>query len=93
MDFLGLNISIYSILGWIGVILLVLDYLLLYNKRLKKNYVLYHLINLFGAAGIFISTFVTKSWPAAALSLIIAVASIYFIVKILSTKAEYKEFR
>jgi membrane-bound ClpP family serine protease len=85
--------DIYSLLGWIGVIFIILGYVLLSNKRLKKNYVLYHLINLFGAAGIFISAFVTKSWPAATLSLIFAGISIFYIVKILGTKTEYKEFR
>jgi ABC-type transport system involved in multi-copper enzyme maturation permease subunit len=84
---------IYSLSGWVGIILIIIGYLLLSNKKLKKNYVLYHLINLFGAAGIFISTFFTKSWPAATLSLIFAGISIFYIVKILGTKAEYKEFR
>lgn len=84
---------IYSICGWAGVILIILGYLLLFNKKLKKNYVLYHLINLFGAGGIFISTFITKSWPATTLSLIFAGISIFYIVKILGTKTEYKEFR
>ncbi|HPD82086.1 MAG TPA: hypothetical protein PK357_03230 [Candidatus Pacearchaeota archaeon] len=84
---------IYSISGWIGIILIILGYLLLSNKKLKKNYVLYHLINLFGGIGIFISTFFTKSWPAATLSLIFAGISIFYIVKILGTKTEYKEFR
>jgi membrane-bound ClpP family serine protease len=86
-------LSIYSILGWVGAILIILGYILLFNKKLKKNYVLYHLINLLGAAGIFISAFVTQSWPAAALSLIFACISIFYIVKILGTKTEYKEFR
>jgi membrane-bound ClpP family serine protease len=86
-------LNLYSLLGWAGVILVILGYVLLSNKRLKKNYVLYHLINLFGAGGIFISAFVTQSWPAAALSLIFAIFSLFYIIKILGTKTEYKEFR
>ena len=86
-------LGIYSLIGWAGVILIIVNYILLLNKKLKKNYVLYHLINLFGAGGIFISAFFTMSWPATSLSLIFASISIFYIVKILGTKTEYKEFR
>jgi hypothetical protein len=87
------DISIYSVLGWVGVIILVLAYILFSTKRLKINYVLYHLLNLFGAAGLIISTFVTQSWPALALSVIILAISIFYIVKILGTKPNYKDLR
>jgi hypothetical protein len=86
-------LDIYSILGWIGMILLLLAYFLLSTKRLKINYVLYHLLNLFGAAGIGISTFVTHSWPAMALNIIWIIIAIIAIIKILSAKPSYKELR
>ena len=88
-----ISIDIYSILGWIGMILIILSYILFSIKKLKMDYALYHLLNLFGAAGLVISTFITQSWPALALSLIFAVISIVYIVKILSTKHPYKELR
>ena len=71
--------DIYFILGCVGVLLLVLAYYFLSKKKLKTNYVLYHLLNLFGAAGIIISTFATQSWPAFALGLIILIISIFYI--------------
>jgi hypothetical protein len=83
----------YSILGWIGMILIILAYVLLSSRKLKTNYALYHLLNLFGAAGIFISTVVTESWPAATLSLIFAAVSIVYIFKIIKIKPVYKELR
>lgn len=85
--------DIYSILGWAGMIFIIFAYVLFSTKKLKKDYVLYHLLNFLGATGLTISTFITESWPALTLSLIFGVISIVFIVKILSTKHPYKEFR
>jgi len=85
--------DIYSVLGWIGLIFIILSYILFSTKRLKKDYVLYHLLNFLGAAGLIISTFITESWPALTLSLIFAGISIVYIVKILGTKPNYKELR
>jgi Kef-type K+ transport system membrane component KefB len=85
--------DIYSVLGWIGLIFIILSYILFSTKKLKKDYVLYHLLNFIGAAGLIISTFMTESWPALTLGFIFAAISIVYIVKILSTKHPYKEFR
>jgi hypothetical protein len=86
-------LDIYSVLGWAGAILIILAYIFLSTKKLKKEYVLYHLLNFFGAAGLILSTFTTESWPALALSLILAAISIGYIIKILSVKPSYKELR
>ncbi len=83
----------FSLIGWIGVIFIILAYILYTTKKLKMNYVLYHLINLFGFIGLAISTFVTKSWPALTLSLIFVGVSIAHIIKILKTKPDYKDLR
>jgi hypothetical protein len=85
--------NIYSIIGWAGMILIILAYFLLSNKRLKFNSVTYHLLNLFGAIGIVISTLVTKSWPAMTLDIIWAVIAIFSIYKIMNTKPAYKELK
>jgi len=85
--------DIYALLGWIGVILILLAYALFTKKKLKINYVLYHLLNFVGAAGLIISTLMTESWPAFILALIVAGVSIWYIVKILSTKPAYKELK
>lgn len=85
--------NIYSILGWIGMVLIILAYILFSIKKLKMDYALYHLLNLFGAAGLIISTFITQSWPALTLGLIFAVISIVYIIKIITTKNPYRELR
>jgi hypothetical protein len=86
-------LDIYSIIGWIGTIFIILAYILFLTKKLKINYVLYHLLNFIGASGLVISTFMTESWPALTLSLIFVGISIVYIIKILSTKPSYKELR
>jgi hypothetical protein len=83
----------YSIFGWVGVILIVFAYILFFTKRLKIDYVLYHLLNFLGAAGLIVSTFATESWPALTLALIFAAISIIYIVKILGTKPKYRDYR
>lgn len=83
----------YSIAGWIGMVFIIFSYILYLTKRLKINYVLYHLLNFIGAAGLAISTFMTQSWPALTLSLIFAGISIAYIVKILKTKPNYRDYR
>ncbi|MFH1503400.1 MAG: hypothetical protein ABIE36_01965 [Candidatus Diapherotrites archaeon] len=83
----------YSILGWVGVVFIILAYIFHSNKKLKGDYVLYHLLNLFGATGIAISTFITESWPALTLSLIFWAISLFYIFKIISIKPSYKEIR
>ncbi len=85
--------DIYSVLGWIGIIFIMLAYILLSTKKLKVDYVIYHLLNFLGAAGLIISTFITESWPALTLSLIFAGISMIYIIKILSIKPAYKELR
>ena len=85
--------DIYSLLGWLGMIFIILAHIFKLNKKLKTDYVLYHLLNLFGATGIAISTFVTESWPALTLSLIFWIISLFYIFKIISIKPDYKELR
>ena len=84
---------LFSLIGWIGVLLIVIAYILFFTKKLKINYVLYHLLNFFGSLGLIISTFLTECWPALTLFFIFAGISIAYIVKILKTKPDYKDLR
>jgi len=85
--------DIYLICGWIGIAFIIFAYILFLTKKLKIDYVLYHLLNFIGATGLVISTFMTESWPALTLSLIFTGISIVYIIKILSIKPSYKELR
>jgi hypothetical protein len=87
------GLDIYSIFGWVGIIIILLAYVLYLTKRLKINYVLYHLMNFLGAAGLVVSTFTTQSWPALTLALIFVGISIAYMIKILETKPSYRDLR
>ncbi len=85
--------DIYSIIGWTGAGLIIVAYFLLVTKRLKFNSIVYNLLNLFGAAGLAISTFATKSWPAMALNIIWIGIAVFSVYKIMNTKPTYKELK
>jgi hypothetical protein len=86
-------LDIYSIIGWIGMVFVIVSYIFYLTKKLKINYVLYHLLNFIGATGLAVSTFITQSWPALTLSLIFMGISVVYIIKILSLKPSYRELR
>lgn len=86
-------IDTYQLIGWAGVALIILAYCLHLRKKLKNEYVLYHLINFIGSSGIIISAFMIKFWPGVALGVVLAGSSIYFIFKLLKIKPDYKELR
>lgn len=77
---------IYSIVGWIGMALILSAYFLLSIKKLKANSFSYHLLNLFGGAGIVVNTFVNKALPAMTLNIIWALIAIISIIKISRSK-------
>ncbi len=85
-------IDIYSFLGWMGMILMILDYLLLAIKRLKFNSLIYNLLNLFGGVGILISAFYAKLWPVVILNIFWIGVAVFAIYKKAKTKpVPYKE--
>jgi len=88
-----MNLDIYSIIGWAGMLMIILAYFLLSTKKLKSNSVTYNLLNFFGALGILVNTFVTKSWPSVALNGIMMGIAIYSIAKKIKAKPVYKELR
>jgi hypothetical protein len=83
----------YSLAGWIGMVFIIFSYALYLTKKLRIDYVLYHLLNFIGAAGLAVSTFMTQSWPALTLSLIFVGISIVYIIKILKVKPKYRDYR
>jgi hypothetical protein len=87
------GLDIYSLFGWVGVVFIVIAYIMFSTRRLKIDYVLYHILNFLGAAGLVVSTFMTRSWPALALALIFAGISVIYSVKILKTKPNYRDLR
>lgn len=54
-----------NLVGWYGMIALIGAYALVSFKVLRSTDLLYHLLNLSGAAGLFVITFAKKVYPSA----------------------------
>jgi hypothetical protein len=81
----------YQIIGWAGMILLILAYFLLSIKKIKSHSLVYHMLNLFGAVGIAVSAFATSSWPSVVLNIIWFGIAAFSLYKVFTTKPTYKE--
>lgn len=68
--------TIHNILGWIGMILILIAYYMVSTNKVSGDSRSYQLLNLFGALGILANTFVQKAWPVATLNVIWAVIAI-----------------
>ncbi len=86
-------ISTYDLFGWVGAFFIIFSYMLFSKRKLKVDYTLFHMLNFFGFMGLALSTYMAEAWPALTLSLVFVTISIVYIVKILSIKPSYKEFR
>ncbi len=71
-----MNVLLENI-GWAGAGLIVLGYFLISTKRLPAEGWKFHTINLFGAVGVGISSYVTSNWPSVALQVVWAVIASY----------------
>jgi hypothetical protein len=85
--------DIYSIMGWLGMALLILAYFLLSTKKLKFNSIIYNILNILGGLGLIVTTIVTKSWPVVTLNVFWIGIAVYSIVKIRKTKPVYKTLK
>jgi cell division protein FtsW (lipid II flippase) len=75
-----------EIIGWLGMLLILIAYYLISSKHLEAKSVLYQLLNLFGATGIVINAFFHKAFPSLALNTIWALIAFWAIVSGKETK-------
>ena len=75
---------IMSILGWLGLGLILIAYLLVSMKMFKPDSWVYQTLNIVGAAGLFVNALVTQSWPNMMLVFLWAALSAFFLIKIIS---------
>lgn len=68
------------VLGWVGAALLVLAYALLSARRLAPG-LLYHGMNIAGAAGLAVNCAVNNAWPSAALNVVWLVIGVVTIAR------------
>ena len=73
--------DIFSMLGWVGTVLVVGAYFLNSTKRLGSASRTYQLMNLFGAVGVGFSTYHQAAWPAVMLQLIWGMIAIWSLLK------------
>lgn len=76
---------IFDILGWIGMILVLLAYALLSTNKIE-NGKLYQFINLIGAILMAIGLYPTKAWFSFTLQIIWALVALIAIIKIIKKK-------
>lgn len=74
---------IFDVLGWIGMILVLLAYTLLSTNKIE-NGKLYQILNLVAAIFMAIGLFPTKAWFSFTLQIIWALVAIVAIIKIIN---------
>lgn len=78
---------IFDILGWIGTILLVMDYILLSTNKIE-NGKLYQIINLIASLCMAIGVFPKNAWFSFALQVIWGIIAIIALVKMKNKEEE-----
>lgn len=76
---------IFDILGWIGMILVLLAYALLSTNKIE-NGKLYQILNLVAAILMAIGLYPTKAWFSFALQIVWALVALIAIIKIIKKK-------
>lgn len=74
---------IFDIIGWIGMILVLLAYLLLSSNKIE-NGILYQLLNLFAALFMAIGVYPKNAWFSFTLQVIWGIIAIISLIKIKS---------
>ena len=72
---------IFDILGWIGMIMLLVSYILLSNNKIKNGY-LYQIINLLAAIFMGIGLYPKKAWFSFTLEIAWGLIAIITIIKL-----------
>ena len=72
---------IVDVIGWAGTALVLLAYLLITSKRLGSESKLYQGMNLFGAVGLIVNTFVNGAYPSTGLNIAWVLIALYGITK------------
>lgn len=71
----------YDIMGWIGMILVLIAYILLSTNRIK-NGILYQILNLFAGIFMAIGLFPKNAWFSFTLQIIWSIVAIISVIKI-----------
>lgn len=86
-----MEISLYDLAGWIGMVLLITAYSMISFKKVKSKSKTFHLLNLFGAIGILINAIYNKLFPVILLNFFWMMISIISLISLFKIKPVYKE--
>ncbi|MFH1823353.1 MAG: hypothetical protein ABH817_01390 [archaeon] len=77
---------VIHILGWFGLVLILLAYFLVSSKLFEPDAWVYQTLNIVGAVGLFINALVNQAWPNMVLVVLWALLSAFFLIKIIEKK-------
>lgn len=72
---------IVEIIGWIGMLLVLLAYFLITIKKTSRESKLYHSMNLIGALFLGINTLINEAYPSTALNVVWILIAIYGLIE------------
>jgi hypothetical protein len=72
-----------DIVGWAGAVLVLAAYALVSTKRLDGDSIVYQSLNVAGAMGMLINTYVRGALPSAALNVIWIGMGVYVLAKVI----------
>lgn len=78
-----------DIVGWAGAVLVLAAYGLVSTKRLDGDSIAYQTLNVAGAAGMLINTYVRGALPSATLNVIWIGVGIYVLARIVLRKRQH----
>ena len=77
--------DIFDIIGWVGMILVLLAYILLSTNKIKNGY-LYQILNFVAAALMAIGLYPKNAWFSFALQVVWGIVAIFALCKMKSKK-------
>jgi lipid-A-disaccharide synthase-like uncharacterized protein len=77
---------IATVVGWIGMALILIAYFLLTSERVVVKSWIYHTINLLGGAGLIFYTYVNRTVPVMVLNILWVFIAISALIKIINRK-------
>jgi hypothetical protein len=72
-----------TIIGWVGMALILIAYLLITTKQIGPNSTVYQLLNLLGALGVVVNSIFNDAWPSAILFIVWACMAIIYLLSLL----------
>ncbi|MEI7603889.1 MAG: hypothetical protein WCJ19_02620 [bacterium] len=81
----------FDFIGWIGMIVLLLAYVLLSAGKLNSKSIIYHILNIIGSILITIFSYLlpNPAWPTMMLNIIFSLVGIFSVYKIIYKKRKF----